>query len=242
MDIQKLLIVDASPVFADDLTQRLEGTFLIRSCTDGATARTLLRSFRPHVMVMDLMLPQMDGLEVLRSISPEPDRPRILVTTTVMTQFIEQSLQSIEFDYIMRKPCNCGILSDRICELSHSNCRDIFMPVSGKFCVDRMLNSLNVSSSSRGHDFLPRAVELFSQTPHISMTGQLYPALGRQFDVQPGTVERDIRLAIHAAWSCRNDNIWRQYFGCDSSGNVPRPTNTQFIRTLAERMTMRNVR
>ena len=241
MDIQKLLIVDSSPIFIDDLTQQLEGTFQIQSCTDGASARKLLESFRPHVVVMDLMLPEMDGLEVLRSISPNPHRPKILLTTTIMTQFIEHFLQNIQFDYIMRKPCNCGILSDRICELSCCRCKDIILPDSGDFRTDRMLAALNISTQHKGHRFLRKAIELFSQTPHIAMTGQLYPALGRQFAVRADTVERDIRLAVQAAWEHRNENVWRQYFGCDCNGNIPRPTNAQFIRALAERINLRKV-
>lgn len=235
-EMKRLLIADASPVFADELTRRLGGTFQIMSCADGITAQTMLDTFQPHVLVIDLMLPYMDGLSLIEHAASGASRPAILATTRFMTPFVEQTLHRIDIDYLMYRPCDFGVMTDRICEISGTQRGDIFMPIVPGNAVTDMLTALNVSVNHKGFHYLRCGIELFSRTPNISMTKSLYPEIGRQFNVRADAVERDIRLAVCAAWNSQDPHIWRLYFGSDVHGTVPRPTNTTFISTLAARL------
>ena len=236
MNVKRLLIADNSEVFAQELTIRLEGSFQIQSCRDGYMAQKLLDSFRPHVVVLDLMMPGMDGLALMRSINQHPLQPKLLVTTKFMTAFIEHTIHSISFDYLMFKPCEFGVLADRICEIAMDPCRDIIMPSLPRSRAADMLTALNVSANHKGFRYLQYGVELFSQDPYVSVTKTVYPAIGEHFEVRADAVERDIRRAIHAAWVSHNPNTWQMYFTRDCSGYIPRPTNTTFIATLAQRL------
>ena len=78
----RVLVVDDEATLTDLLSMalRLEG-FQVRSAGDGRTAVVAAREFRPDTVVLDVMLPDMDGLEVLRRLRAEaPEVPVLFLT------------------------------------------------------------------------------------------------------------------------------------------------------------------
>ncbi|WP_412539289.1 response regulator transcription factor [Longispora sp. K20-0274] len=78
----RVLVVDDEPTLADLLTMalRYEG-WQVRSAPDGSTAVRVAREFRPDAVVLDIMLPDLDGLEVLRRLrNDKPDIPVLFLT------------------------------------------------------------------------------------------------------------------------------------------------------------------
>ena len=67
MDARKLLIADGNEEFRRALAAELQGAYHVRCCDDGKEALSLLRSFAPDVLVLDLMLPGLDGISLLQS-------------------------------------------------------------------------------------------------------------------------------------------------------------------------------
>ncbi|MEV6634064.1 response regulator transcription factor [Actinoplanes sp. NPDC051470] len=78
----RVLVVDDEPTLAELLSMalRYEG-WDVRSAGDGMTAVRTARDFRPDAVVLDMMLPDIDGLEVLRRLRGEtPDVPVLFLT------------------------------------------------------------------------------------------------------------------------------------------------------------------
>ena len=73
-----------------------------------------------------------------------------------------------------------------------------------------------------------------AENPGMSVTKELYPAVGSLCNSSGMLVERSIRSAVDGAWRKRDDQIWRQFFRADASGVIPRPSNTLFISSLAK--------
>ena len=242
MDIQRLLIADKMPLFAEELAQRLCGTFRIQICHDGASAKKLLDTFHPHVLVLDMMLPGLDGAGLAQSILACPTNPGILATVTQITPFVEHFAQQIEIDYFMYKPCELGSLASRICEIANAPRRGISIPQTLDPTITNMVATLNVSFNHKGFDYICYGIDRYSRNPGISMSKDLYPDIAQQFHVQPAAVEHDIRRAIDAAWRSANPNTWRLYFPSGLGEYSPRPTNTTFISTLARRLRLCQVR
>lgn len=236
MDTKRLLIADSSQMLAEDLTRRLSGTFEIMCCSDGYMAQRLLHSFQPHVVVLDLLMKGLDGIALMDWMNQTQTPPKILVTTTFMTPFVQRLMQRIPFDYLMQKPCDCGVLADRICELAHDSGRDIILSSGPGYTTSGMLNSLRVCANHKGFAYLKCGVELYQ--PDASMTKTVYPAIAQRFNARADAVERDIRRAISMAWEHCDPYTWRMYFESDRNGYVPRPTNTVFIATLARHLAM----
>ena len=80
MDTRKILVADASLEFCGALSDALGGAYELRICHDGLQTQSLLETFQPDVLVLDLTLPQLDGIAVLKMAVSAFHRPSILVT------------------------------------------------------------------------------------------------------------------------------------------------------------------
>lgn len=231
--MMKLLVADPSAEFCVALSDALGGTFEIRVCHDGVEAVALLDTFRPDVMVLDLALPGMDGITVLKTAACSAHRPAVLVTTRILSAYIERMLETVGVDYLVVKPCDMRSLADRIHDLAGSAGGVVFFRPVPAVTAANMLLALDLSTKRRGFGCLETAIMLFMQDPEQSVTKVLYPAVARIRGGSRESVERAIRAVIHEAWYRRDEKTWRLYFQPDRNGHVARPTNTAFISKLA---------
>lgn len=238
MEKQKILVADSSEEFREGLVRMLAGSYEVQSCRDGLAACELLDGFRPDVMVLSLALPELDGLGVLKAVAAGLHRPKILVTTRFVSAYVEAAVQEQGVDYVMLKPCDLGAVVDRIGDLIGKNPHGTPKAVGPEQAVSNMLLALDVSTRHDGFRYLQTAVLRYARDPMQSVTKSLYPDVAREHDSNPQSVERGIRTAIGSAWSRRNESAWRRYFPAGRDGIVPRPTNTEFISHLAERIRM----
>lgn len=234
MNICKLLIADPSDVFRDALSSMLEGVCDIRSCRDGVQALTCLEEFQPDVLVTELVLPGFDGISFLKKLCAHPSRPAIVLATYFISAYVEKAIGELDIDYVVMKPCDLRSLAERVRELGMEPGTAVHPSVRAEQAVTGLLLELSLSPKCGGFRCLETAIALYSQDPGQSMTKELYPEVARLCGGSGRSVEKAIRAAIHSAWDRRDERQWRQFFRPDRSGTVPRPTNTQFITTMAE--------
>lgn len=77
----KILIVEDEAVLQETLAYNFskEG-YLVKSAGDGVTGLKLAREWQPDLILLDVMLPKMDGFEVCKALRPETDIPILLLT------------------------------------------------------------------------------------------------------------------------------------------------------------------
>lgn len=234
MEIRKLLIADPSELFCRSLRDLLGGIYDTQICHDGLTAMELLDAFQPDVLVMDLYLSGLDGLSLLRELQNRPRRPAVLVATRLCSDYVDMAMETLGADYAVKKPCNMRALAERVRELSPEQWKPMPEPLSAERALENLLLELNISARGNGFRCLEAAIMLYEQDPGQSVTKELYPEVARQCGGTGASVERVIRTAVHGAWARRTESHWRQFFRADRHGNVPRPSNTHFIATMAE--------
>ena len=230
MERRKLLVADASVCCCEALVEALHGTFDVRMCHDGNQALSVLDSFCPDVMVVDLTLPGLDGLTLLRMAAQRRNRPALLATTRFYSEYIERVIGQIGVDYVMVKPFHFPALAERVTELGQ--CDSCVEPVS----LDEtrgMLLELGVRPSRKGFGYLEELIDLYRQNPGKSMTKELYPEVGKRNHTSAQAVERAVRDAVGWAWNYRDETVWRRYFSAGRSGQLYRPTNREFIAAVA---------
>lgn len=238
MDIRKLLIADESAVFTAALADMLGGVYDIRQSHDGVRTLELLEQFCPDVLVLDLMMPGLDGISLLNELAVRSQRPAILITSWLASPYIVGALDTLKVDYVMIKPCNLRAMRDRIYDLTReAEEQDQILPGPG-LTVANMLLTLGISARNSGFRCLETAVQQYARNPGQSMTKELYPEVGRQNNCSSSAAERSIRGSIQSAWSRRDEAVWSRWFQ-PFGGGVPRPTNTEFIATLAEQLRRR---
>jgi len=112
--MKTILVVDDAPNIVELLRLYLEGAgFATLVATDGPAAVELHRKHRPDLVVLDLMLPGMDGFEVCRAIRREADTPVLMLTARTDDVDAIVGLELGADDYVT-KPFNPRALVARV--------------------------------------------------------------------------------------------------------------------------------
>lgn len=237
MDRKKLLVAEGTEDFRTALTDALRGAFQIRECSEGNLAMEMLRRFQPDILVLDLMLPGLDGISLLQMAAAAGIKPMVLATTRFVSDYVLEAIDRLGIEYLMVKPCDVRATVARIGDLSR-RVREVAptaKPDPATY-VTNLLLTLGIPTKLKGYGYLRESVVQMSKDPTQSITKELYPSVAQICGGAASHVERSIRSAIHTAWDRRDDRVWSMYFTPDSSGSIPRPTNAAFISRLADSM------
>lgn len=235
MDRKKLLIAEGTEDFRAALTDSLRGAFHLRECGDGNLAMEMLRRFQPDILVLDLMLPGLDGISLLQMAAAASIRPMVLATTRFVSDYVLEAIDRLGIEYLMVKPCDVRATVARIGDLSRRVCepRPASKPEPATY-VTNLLLTLGIPTKLKGYSYLREAVVQMAKDPTQSITKELYPAVAQVCGGNASHVERSMRNAIQAAWTRADKRVWSMYFAPDSTGTIPRPTNAAFISRLAD--------
>lgn len=239
MERLKLLIAEGTEDFRIALADALRGAYNLRECDDGVKALELMRVFRPDVVVLDLMLPGLDGISLLQRAVAADLHPMVLATTRFHNDYVVEAAQELGVGYIMVKPCDIRATVARLSDLSQRiHPPLVSQPDPGTFASNVLL-SLGVPTKLRGYGYLREAILLMAEDPTQSITKVLYPAVAARYKkenvrIESKHIERSIRSAIERAWDKRDERIWRLYFAPDGDGTLRRPTNGAFVSRIAD--------
>lgn len=246
----KILLVDDN----EELLRDLQAYFLkdddmeiVAVAQDGEKALSLLQSARPDVMVLDLVMPGIDGFEVLERM--EKGNCKVLVLSALSQDtFVTKAVQS-GADYFMRKPVSPDTLKKRISEL-------LLAPAEGRPAkaarpknrsleekITNIFITVGIPAHIKGYQFLREAIKLAIDNPDIinSITKKLYPEVAERFDTSPSKVERAIRHAIEVAWNRGKIENINTLFGVRVYNHNEKPTNGEFIALVADKMLLESV-
>lgn len=230
----RLLIAHSSEFFCASLAASLDKDFEIHTCYDGISAADMLQSLRPDALIIDLMLPYKDGLTVLREATHIP--AAVLALTTYSTPYVEQAAARAGVGYVMLMPSIQAVVSrleDMLCNVSQ-----IPTPQELRIAAAHM-QKLGFSSGLDGYKQLRVGIPMYRRNPRQTVSKDLYPAIAQIYNWHdPRTVERSMRSAIQGAWRRRDNGVWATYFPLNDNGEIPCPSNKEFISRLAELLEM----
>ena len=234
LDKLKMLIADGSEEFGTALADMVRGAYILRRSRDGRETLEAISVFRPDILVLDLMLPGLDGISILRQAAATGLQPMVLATSRYVSDYVVEALQQMGVGYLMVKPCDVRATVARLGDLSQRLKQPLFTRPDPRTAVSNLLLTLGVPTKLRGYAYLREAVLERMRDPAQSVTKELYPTVAALCCATPIQVERSIRSAIAAAWTRRDEQVWRLYFQPDADGSLPRPTNAAFISRLAD--------
>lgn len=227
--MQKLLIADPSDGFTDGLVGVFKNDFTIEVCHDGNSAKELLQSFQPDVLVINLLLPYTDGLTVLQQSTHQP--AVILAVAPYVTPYIEHRAASLGIQYLMITPA-IQALRVRLLDLVANTAAPKASPADQTILL---LHTLHFQTHLDGYQQLCIGIPMFARSPGMRLSKELYPAIAGKFGpLDARTVEHSIRKSIESAWRHKDPLIWAKYFPPDEKGRIPCPSNKVFISRLAE--------
>ena len=234
MDKPKILIADSTDDFRDTLADTLHGAYHVRTAVDGLQAMQLLRSFLPDILVLDLMLPELDGITLLQKAAESGIRPVVLAATRYVSDYTLHAADRLGIAYLMIKPCDVAATAARIADISQRIKTPVFSHPEPRSTVSNTLLRLGIPTKLRGYSYLREAILIMAQSPGQSITKELYPAVAIACGATATQIERSIRSAVSTAWSQSDRQIWQLYFPPDNTGTIPKPTTASFISRLAD--------
>lgn len=231
--MQCILIAESSEEYRVSLTNALQREYRVVSCGNGMAAAGLLSSQRFDALVLDLLLPDLDGLSLLSEHAAYLPK-NILALSSMLTPFVQQRLRDLGVDDILMKPCSIRAVSSRLSEML------LYEDAGGRLQDSQAqagayLQGLGFPTKLDGYQQLRIGIPLFAQNRYQSMSKELYPAVAELCGLSSQTqVERSIRSAIRSAWLARKSALWDRYFPPEP-GEAPRwPSNKAFISRMAQ--------
>lgn len=227
--MRKLLIADCNEEYRTALAAVLSEQYQVLCCPSGTEALALLQQENPDIFVLDLMLPELDGLTLLERISASGICPMVLAATPILTDYVFSCAQRLGIEYLVRKPCSIEAVASRIRDLSQRLKAPEPKQDPANY-VSNLLLSLGISTKHNGFSYLRESVLRMARNPAQSVTKLLYPEVAHICGCSKENVERSIRTALDRAWEKRDPDLWQKYF----PNARQRPSNAVFISRLAE--------
>ena len=238
----KILLADGNEELCENLKEVLEQTpqfTVIGTAADGIQACDLLQNGHPDVLVLDLMLPKLDGIAVLKKAHELERAPKALVLTGFMTEYVGAMAADLGVQYFMSKPCDCAAVAARIQEmLSTEKVPVKHHDANVEALVTSIIHEIGVPAHIKGYQYLREAILLAVNDMDVinAITKVLYPQVAKTFSTTPSRVERAIRHAIEVAWDRGDLDTLQRFFGYTVSNTKGKPTNSEFIALIADRL------
>ena len=244
----KILIADDDRAFAVALKDHLAGLDRYEICgmaDNGLRVLELMEQTQPDVVVMEMVLPNLDGMGVLEELHEhEPaKRPRIICVTAFAQTNLTRQAMELGADYYLLKPFEPETLEKRIRQvLTYSDEPLPGMPRVNSLEVDitRILHQMGVPAHVKGYQYLRNAIQYVTEDPNLmgAVTKELYPLVAEAHNTTASRVERAIRHAIELAWDRGNVDLMNRYFGYTIDVERGKPTNSEFIAMISDRLRM----
>ena len=238
---RSVLLADANEEFRGMLREVIEKTeefAVVGSTGDGTEALQILEQQKPDVAVIDVVLPGTDGLGILRRLKEQEARTKVIMLSAFCTDQVVAEAMNLGATYFLPKPCEAQTLLDRMNTAFGQPATPEERAVALKNRVTAVIHEIGVPAHIKGYQYLREAIIIAVNDLEVinAVTKVLYPAVAKRFATTPSRVERAIRHAIEVAWDRGDLETLQKYFGYTVSNAKGKPTNSEFIAMIADRL------
>ena len=247
----KVLIVEDEQSISNFISMILQAsgfdTIVVRT---GEEALTMVSSHCPDLIILDLGLPDMDGMEVLKSVRKWSNLPVVVVSAR---NHEHDKVEALDYGakYYMVKPIDPDTLYKRIMDMMESTyaqrsqvCAISPKPQTLDEKIAAVFLMIGIPAHIKGYHYLREAVRMVYFEPALCgrITKELYPGIAKRFQTSASKVERAIRHAIEVAWTRGKIENINQIFGYNIYSKNDKPTNGEFIALVADKLIMETAR
>lgn len=256
----KILIADDNKDFCSILSEYLEmqeDFEIVGTAKDGIDALDLISSKLPDVVILDIIMPHLDGLGVLEKLnSMKLEKiPKIIILSAVGQDKITQKSLALGAEYYVVKPFDMDIFAKRIREsmglISSSPDRKVLLQSSSvinvssgtpsqdlESAITGIIHEIGVPAHIKGYIYLREAITMVVNNIELlsAVTKELYPSIARKYNTTSSRVERAIRHAIEVAWGRGRVDVINNLFGYTIHNDKGKPTNSEFIAMVADKL------
>ena len=238
----KVMLTDVNEDARSMLQDALEKTgrfTVVGSTGDGNEVLQMVADAKPDVLVLDLILPGMDGLGILRRLDGEK-RPKILAVSNFVTQEVVAEAGNLGASMFLSKPYNESAMVEHLISLAEKNEKQLHGPGLEEL-VTSIIHEVGVPAHIKGYQYVREAIMITVENMDVinSVTKVLYPEVAKRYHTTPSRVERAIRHAIEVAWDRGDLETLQRFFGYTVSNAKGKPTNSEFIAMISDRIRLK---
>lgn len=258
-----VLIADDNQDFSYTLANCIneqEDMQVIGMAKDGKEAVDMIKNVTPDIVLLDVIMPHLDGIGVLEELNEMEAklRPTCIMLSAVGQDKITQRAVALGAEYYIVKPFDIDILIKRIRDIKNYKPtqnnnfivkeekqsyitiadEDVYKEDNLEALVTNIIHEVGVPAHIKGYQYLREAIMMVVNDIEVinQITKSLYPQIARKFKTTPSRVERAIRHAIEVAWGRGQEEAVENIFGYTISASKGKPTNSEFIAMIADKL------
>lgn len=220
--------------------------------TTGEAALEALKVSNPDVAVIDPMLRGIDGIKLLDILKTnKPNCVSFMVSEFDNDKIVNSAINHGAIYYFI-KPVTPQVIAERIndvlndktAEYKVSNeIRDKRKTASLDEKISNIFITIGIPPHIKGFTYLREGIKMAVEDSTIinKVTKELYPKIGEKFSTTASKVERAIRHAIEVAWNRGRTDAISSIFGARVYIGNERPTNSEFIALVADKLILENL-
>ncbi len=262
MTTLNIAIAEDNPKTLDLLNTMLEEEdefHVVGKAGTGDEAYDMIMNTRPDIVLLDVILPGMDGLSVMEKVKNEghlEKNPSFIMVSAAGSDNVTEDAFGMGASYFIMKPFKKDVVLDKIRRLATYSSRPKgmnlnyarkvkpyesqveYMEQNLENDVTQILHEIGVPAHIKGYQYLRDAItsSVLDQEMLSSVTKVLYPNIAKKHQTTPSRVERAIRHAIEVAWSRGKMDTINEIFGYTVSNGKGKPTNSEFIALLSDKI------
>ena len=236
---------------------------------DGREALELIVERKPDLVILDIIMPHLDGLGVLEKLNTMDleKTPRIIILSAVGQDKITQQAITLGADYYTVKPFDMEVFTKRIREMfnsaptiqeSSAQSNRVSYPTTSSYIltsepksktpvdleteITNIIHEIGVPAHIKGYMYLREAITMVVNDMELlsAVTKELYPSIAKKYKTTASRVERAIRHAIEVAWGRGQIEAINKLFGYTVHNDKGKPTNSEFIAIIADKLKLKN--
>jgi len=239
----------------EDILKADDEIEVVGKSENGIDAVEMIKEKKPDVVLLDLIMPKLDGLGVMEKIRRDTEfkkYPAFIVITAIGQEGVTESAFELGANYYIMKPFDSNVVLQRIKQLKgdyHSKLVDShkvsafenksnYLERNLEADVTNIIHEIGVPAHIKGYQYLRDAIMMSVKDVEMlnSITKLLYPSIAKRHKTTPSRVERAIRHAIEVAWSRGKMDTIDELFGYTVSNGKGKPTNSEFVALIADKI------
>lgn len=245
----KVVSIDDNQEIRESFVEFFKGNsniILAGTAENGLDGYNLIKKEKPDVVILDIVMPKLDGLGLLEKLAEENIDIKIIMYSAIGNDKVVQKTFSLGAQYYIMKPSDMRDIEMRIIECcaspsAHSSIisssTDMHITENNlESVITDIIHDIGVPAHIKGYSYLREAIGLCIKDDEFinSITKLLYPTVAKNFSTTSSRVERAIRHAIEVAWNRGREEILTDIFGYTIDTNKGKPTNGEFIAMISD--------
>lgn len=226
-----------------EIVKSEEAFDLVGIARNGQEAINVIKEHNPDVMLLDVVMPAGGGLDVLSTFQVEGDwDTKFIMVSAIGDEKITRDAFSMGADYYIMKPFEAGNIIRRIYSVMQEPAEGTSAKSDRELGrrITKSLVTLGVPAQLNGYTYLKEAIQLAVENPDVvsAVTKKIYPVIAENHSATAQSVERAIRHAIEVSWNRGSVQEMNKMFGYTINHEKGKPTNSEYIAMIADRIRM----